>query len=553
MFSSPTRLRRDPNLASPSGVIGRFGHNGPWGAGALLAYAVLLVSLWLYLDAYHHYPMVPRQPSMHDGWWNWTDQGRYYRESLAWAGGDLRPSQHWYLPLYSLLGALFVPFNRAEPFLVPDTMCFGLSGVLLCALAPRLAPELPFARFWGALAFFAADLTFHVSNISAQFAIKSWVEPWTTTPTAPLLLGLLLAALALRERPSAGLAALCGGLWGLILMTRPTEATWSSLPAILFCAVAVVRAKLPVAARVRAATAGIGAALLLAGVTVWLHWIVWGWSWGDYFLQSLGTGFELRLLPLRWSWLVLDARPAHERFQGLAVVFPWVLPGFAGILAAILARRSDRPVHLLVGGAIVVHWCVYLCYRDLHPEGLWRFSNYHYFKWTQGLLCFYALLLVLALGRALLRRTDRAAVAGAIGIVLLCCCWHVRMVDVPGRADAVTVRGPHELLVRGGLTRPDLAVLVPASGGEDAIYGGPDGIDEGGRSFGYNGDLKAWPLPGGFALSALRPLPTGDALIHLTPDVNVPADAHPRLVRMTLVFGLPCAIQPHRAVCRPSL
>lgn len=509
---------------------------------AIIGYVVIAVCVVLYLRFYAGYPMVPHRASLDAGWWNWTDQGRYYREARAWAHADLRPSEHWYLPLYSLVGAAFLPVGPAEPFWLPDAICLALSGVLVSCLAPRIMPGLPLARLWGAVAFYAGE-------IWQPFALKSWVEPWTTTPTAPLMFGLLLACLRLRDRPGAARAALCGALWGLVLMTRPTEAVWSALPAILFCAVTVALAPQTLARRLRIALGGLLAASALIALTVWLHWIVWGWSWGDYFLQSLGTGFELRLLPLRWNWLVLDSAPAHEAYDGLAMVFPWVLPGFAGIAACMLAPRGRRATHLLIGGSVVVHWLVYLCYRDLHPEGLWRFSNYHYFKWTQALLCLYAIALCLRLAQ----RSELLRATAAVVFVLLCCCWHVRMKDISSKDRLVTIVGPHELLVHGGLTRPDQAVLVAAHGGDDAIYSGPHGIDQAGRSWGYNGDLKAWPLPGGLALSTLRRMPRGDAIIHLDPGVSVDAGTHPRLVRMKLVFGLPCAVLRHRAVCRPGV
>ncbi|MBB3173538.1 hypothetical protein FHR90_001361 [Endobacter medicaginis] len=515
-----------------------------------IALGVLLIALaaQCYLIAYSHYFPVPTRASFDDGWWRWTDQGRYWREALAWAAGDLRPSEHWYLPLYSLIGAAMVPFDRVDPFRLPDLVCYVASGLLVMALARRLAPELKFAALWGAIAFCVADGTTHLRHIDGQFALKSWIEPWTTTPTAPLLLGLLLAALRLRERPGAGRAAVCGLLWGLILITRPTEAVWSSLPAIVFCAIAVLWARRPVRTRLGFAAAGIAPAAVLAAIGLGLHLMVWGWSWGQYFLESLGTGFEPRLLALRWNWLVLDARPIHERYHGLAVVFPWVLPGFAGMIAGLLAPRGNRPAHVLVAAAVMVHWAVYLCYRDLHAEGLWRFGNYHYFKWTQPLLCFYALLLVLRLAR----RGERLAGAGSIALVLLACCWQSRLERDP-HAATVRVLGPGELAIPGGMTDPTQVLVVPARGDAMTMYVGPELLEQHGRVWAYNGDVKAWPLPGGMVLSVLRRLPAGDAVIRLAPGIEVAPDSPPYLARMRLSFGLPCAVLPKRASCRPAL
>lgn len=517
----------------------------PANAAGLLLIAVAVV---LYGLAYHRDPAVPVQAAFDSGWWSNTDQGRYYRAALAWARGDLRPSQHWYLPLYPLLGAAFVWLSPAQPFLWPDLGSFIATGLLTMALARRLAPDFRLAPLWGAAAFCLADASFHTQDISARYAIKSWIEPWTTTPVAPLMLGLLLATLRLRDAPGPARAALCGAIWGLVLMARPTEAMWSSLPAIGLCAVAVLRAPQPRRARARIVACGIGAALTLAALTLELHLAIWGWSWGDYLRESLGTGFEPRLLALRWNMLVLDSRPLHQRVHGLAAVFVWVLPGFAGLIACALAARGQRTAHLVVAGSVMLHWAVYLCYRDLHPEGLWWFGNYHYFKWTQPLLCVYAGLLVLRLAR---RRERRAALA-AIAVVLLSCCWQSRLVRDP-QAPVVRVAGPRRLVIPGGLTDPREVLVIPARGDAMAIYLGPQHLDQHGRDWSSNGDVKAWKLSDGMVLEVLRSLPPSDAVVELAPGITLTQGAQPGFARMRLVFGLPCAILPWRASCRPVL
>ncbi len=111
-----------------------------------------------------------------------------------------------------------------------------------------------------------------------------------------------------------------------------------------------------------------------------------------YLLSSAGYGFEWRLLPLRWVILMIDPKPLFIDGQGLAQVFPWIVPGLVGMVALLLARRVSVPrfVHWAVVAAVMADVVQFLCYRDLHPDYLWQNGVYHYFKWTLPFFGLYA-------------------------------------------------------------------------------------------------------------------------------------------------------------------
>lgn len=489
---------------------------------------VLVAVLARFIHLYVQYPMVPTSPDFGSGWYNWTDQSRYFRSSLAWAHLDFDASQHWYLPAYPLIGALFVALHPADPYLIPNLLCFLLTAWLMTRLARFIMPDMPMAGLIGALAFMATSGLRFIS-------VKAWIEPWTTTLLAPLLYGLLLATLRFAARPNVRYAVLCGVIWGAIAMTRPTEATWTALPSVVLCTVSLFLSAADRRTKLAAALAGTLSAAGMLALLFAIHLTIYGWAPGRYISDSLLTGFEWRLIPIRWVTLILDPAPTHEMAgPGLAFQFWWIMPGFAGMLGAMIAGAKRPSASLLVGATLIVHYAVYLSYRDLHPEGLWRFGNYHYFKWTQPILGFYAVVFCWMIFRG----PRWAALLGAL-VVAFACCWRVSFYPAPDTAGDVRFVDSHRIAIASGLSSPDLALLLEASGSFDAIYSGQQRIEEGGRIWYENNDVKAWPLPHGLALSPLRVIPPGEGYVLLDSGITVAPDAVPQIVRQVLTFGVP--------------
>ena len=194
---------------------GRAGVWRRWPEALAVAAALIWAALAYRVAHEGHFAVVanPDEPI----WWNWTDQGRYYRAARAWGSFSLDPMQHWYFAGYPLLGAALYRLMPGQPFYVVDLACLVLFGLALAVLAQRLADRARWAVAAGAA-------TFVVTVVLTPFAMKSFVEPWTTTPTAVLSLGSLLLAFRLWDRPSAERAASLGLAAGSMVLFRPTDA-----------------------------------------------------------------------------------------------------------------------------------------------------------------------------------------------------------------------------------------------------------------------------------------------------------------------------------------
>lgn len=555
-------------------------------------WAATVAAAAAYAWAYARHPSRPDTPSPGQGWWAGYDQIHYLRAATAWASGDLDPAHHWYLPGYPLLGAPFVRLTPADPFAVPDVVCLLASLWLTAALAARLAPGWPRAPVLGAAAFLGVVLL-------SPTALDAWVVPWSTSLAAPLTLGCLAAAATVSRRwedaraddarpagrDEAGPAApaFAAGLCGAaVALARPADAAvlLAAVGLVLLAQAARTRpGRRPVAAAVLAGSAGVacGAALVLAPYVA-----VHGWARSGYLAGSARYGFEWRLIPLRWVLVVLSPRPLFPDGRGLAEVFVWVLPGLAGMAACLAAppsvspkgggpavarrrapdradgTRTSRPprdesprdgggarwAHGLIVLAAAGQLLLYLAYRDLHPQGLWRYGNHHYLKWLLPLLALYALLLVAVVAR----RRRAGLVAGAATLAL-----------VPWRAELVPLGPMPERVEAGGdLVLPPLrlgvrdAVLVGAEGTFAAMYHGAHTLRVGERAYEAGADFKLFPQWGGAMLMPLRPLGVGPVRLGparddaaggvagARPGMTLRPGVAPVLARVRVVPGLPC-------------
>ena len=499
--------------------------------GRLVVWAILILTGLDYAIRHQMHGNHPRGLGM-TGWWLWDDQGYYIRAARAWAAGNLDPAQHWYLPGYPLLGAAFVWLTPIQPFYLPDLLGLIAYGWLFIALAARLAPDLRGTRIIGAFVFFGTVAL-------SPLAMQSFVEPWTTTPTAPLTLASLLLAFRFWDRPSASGAALLGLVTTAILLFRPTDAAIMIAVIAGFAAVALLVHRPGWAAMARISAAGIAGAAVPAALVVGLQVAIYGWTTAGYIQQSSRTGFEWRLLPLNWVTLFISPQPLLPDGRGMAQIFPWIVPGIAGMAACLLAVRGRaRPRHALVVAAVTAHCAVYLAYRDLHPPGLLRYSNYHYFKWVIPVFGLYAVYLA-----ALVAGTARArwgwATGAAAAVALFG--WRAEFVSpTPGyQPDDATVTAPRTLVLKQGLHSVLDGVRVGAAGSFESIFLAPYTMQAADQTYVANADLKSYPTPGGLMFTTLRPIAGAPATITFNPGTTLDPNTAPQIGRQTVIFGWP--------------
>ena len=340
-------------------------------------------------------------------WTGWFDQSRYIASARALARFDLAASQHWYPPAYALTTLPFAWATPQQPFLIADLILFTLTAAAF-ARAVR-----PFAIGpWLAAVIFAA------STLAIPSAAGLWIEPWTTTLSATLLWGLFAAVAALFDQdgpPPAWLLIATGALAAAPPMVRPADALVGP------CALAVSAV---VAARRGRLTRRVIGLVLAGGLIValpyaLLYLAIYGPRLSGYIVAGKNQGFAFDDLPWKAYVLLVTPRPWFPHDRGLVAVVPFLLPGFAGLIAtAIIGSGAQRRMLALIAVVAVPLLTIQLTYTDFQPVGMWRYQNAHYLKWLFPLGGAGLWLWLRAFGRW---RDWAVTMAATLALLALCC------------------------------------------------------------------------------------------------------------------------------------
>jgi hypothetical protein len=446
-----------------------------------------LVLALVFLHAHASRIMRPNAPIAGNNWFGCYDQGRYLEAALAWQRGDLTVAHHLYMPGYPLLAVPFLHhlpalgLPLADPFLPADLAALIASLWLVMGIAIRLMPGMRHAGALGALTFLATML-------ASPPALDVWVVPWSTSPATPLILLCLWAALSFHAEPGRIRWALLTGFAGAAIAAfRPTDMVVTLLPAILLIAWTLFAQRASWQDWGRALLAGLFGVVAAFGIIALFYVPIYGFSPSPYMIGASRTGFEWRLLPLRWVILMLDPRPLLPEGRGLLSAFPWILSGLGGAVAlTLLPSRAGRAPHALVLAATAGYTALYLCYRDLHSGGLWLYFNYHYFKWVLPVTSLLTVLWVVALVTERHYRWPRLTVGAGVIVVLLPWQAELRPVQDPAAAPYWNTEG--QLLIPKGL--PDLSdgVVFAARGSWDDMFMGRSQLASPAGDYAFNSD-----------------------------------------------------------------
>ena len=160
----------------------------------------------------------------------------------------------------------------------------------------------------------------------------------------------MLLALRFGERADRARAFALGLVIALVAGFRPSDA------GVLLATGAVYAAFVLLRERAGAACVGLdggrgGALGLVVGLLPWVlaHLVIFGTSLGAYVSKSTGIGLEWRLFADGGgcSWSSIRGR-CCRRGRGIVEVLPWVIPGMAGLVWAIM------PGARAAGGALGV-------------------------------------------------------------------------------------------------------------------------------------------------------------------------------------------------------
>lgn len=500
----------------------------------------LLVICVLWQTTYISWKPVPgNNPEYPLGWWGWFDQGNYLRAANALLEGNFSPSEHYYPPLYSLIGAAFVGLFPYHAFYFVD-LASTLGFFLLFVFTTRRS-----IGFWPAVIIgFSFIGVFNVIRLQ-------WVIPWTSTVSA-VLIGAALFLFdrydrARRDRswgPVAhGLNALLFGLaCGLQFPLRPGDLAVMAPIALCYGVLVVIDLIRGDPSQRRAAiwTAVAGVLGLLPGAVIMFGFnlLTFGDLLGGYFALAVSRGFYFADFGEKLFSLVVASHLIYlERGADWFSKLPIIALCFGFIPAALLFARPL--VFRLAAAAALAQIVLYFSFADALPTGTFRYWNIHYFKWMlPWIVAFAAYFIYHAIADA--GRAGRQARLGlAAGVVATLALFSVNVEQVPrpaasvaGGADGGAVLtfsagAPIDYIEFDGTptgwneTYFDNHAVIRADGGEPLIN--------------YN-DFRILPRGDGIRLLFIRPLNARtisvDFGISMTRDTPVDAGAvHPFSVK----------------------
>lgn len=532
--------------------INPFARHFTWSTvSAHLVLLFLLLLAVIYTTCYLAHPALPGNPSFPLGWWGWADQGEYIRSARAFAAHDYAPRSHIYPLLYPYLGSFFVSNLPNHPFFPVNLIAFLITAGGFVYVAGYFVGIIP------------AGLLFILTVIIDWTIFKQYIAPWTTTPVAAvfslLLLLLFYVSRALPSRRTLDLTAVGFGLLGGFLVPlRPVDAV-VFVP--LYLAFVYRAATIAVLTEQRSSGAKIAAACtrvcclvglgFLPGVCLFfafnLH--VSGTLVGNYLLyNSTIHGFTFQRLPEKLVSFLLDPGAIYlEPHAALFEHYPWLLLSLIG-LGLVLFRG---PLVLqAVAACVVMSVVLYFPYNDLLPNGIWRYSNIHYFVWMMPWLGFFALWpLVVTWQTILMAQSPRMAAVRIVGVLLLAAgavMVALLRFQISGAPARVTIVSPHEFDIDTkieGVTSAmvDIVDLSGTTANFHDTYFGAHRVSIGSSAFRPMADFRVLPAPWGVRLIFMRQLPGGIAHVVLDPGVDLkPGLSTGKASRFSFAFGEPC-------------
>ena len=359
---------------------------------ALSLPSVLAIVALCYVRLYFVLPTSPAYIGQGNaiGWWAWGDQGLYLQSAQALLAFNLAPDQHFYPPLYAAIATAFLPWSTFHAYFFINLVCVLWFAFVFIRVSDRYV-----ARWIGVFLFFA-------STVFPRLIFENFVIPWTTTLGVALLASGILGLVWLEEVRQNSRAHLAKWQVGfvavslsLLVPTRPVDA----LVGILIGSAFVIRYeisrsvatnRMPKQSSFWLIT--ILGALIGPAIFIIFNQLVFGSPLGNYVQAASGNGFFIADLPEKFIAIWLDGNTLYgESKAGLVQRYPWLLIGLAGwlwvlLMGGFLLRTLALSIALL--------FTLYLPYGDLLPNGLWRYLNVHYFKWTLAFFALFAYLLL---------------------------------------------------------------------------------------------------------------------------------------------------------------
>uniref|UniRef100_UPI0040474DA0 DUF7024 domain-containing protein n=1 Tax=Orrella sp. TaxID=1921583 RepID=UPI0040474DA0 len=456
-----------------------------------------------YFVIYFHIPSTPgNSPGAHPlGWWGWFDQGKYILSADAFSKFDFSPDKHFYPPLYSLLGAIFLHWSSGHLFIL-----INFVSLIWFAYVFIRFSDLYTHRFVSIALLFS-------TSIFNYTIFENYVIPWTSTLAVALLASGILGLVWLIElkrgdrnkisRLQIFFIATC---LGLLVPTRPADAVIGCVLGIslLIGYWRIHKKSINCVPRplsfLMLFTSGsiIGPSIFLV-----LNTLVYGSPFGSYIQVASSNGFFPADIAEKFVSIWLDGFALYgEPNAGLAERYPWLLISLAGLLWVLI--RGDGALRS-VAVSIILLFILYLPYGDLLPNGLWRFLNIHYFKWTFPFLALFAVILIKQMWFAWRQRSGRFLTTNILfGIPLLLLSLHFVFDVVP--VSTSTTQNPTEISFDLPNKKIDFVDFKGLSGGFTDVYLGSHRLLLDGKELVLVRDYRLLPMSWGVRLLFIRPI-----------------------------------------------
>ncbi|MDD2768528.1 MAG: hypothetical protein PHT19_07320 [Methylococcus sp.] len=353
----------------------------------------MLVSIViLYIVYYLALPAAPgNSPYDHPlGWWGWFDQGQYLKAANALLQRDFSPDKHFYPPLYPAAGAFFLNWSSGHPYFLLNLFCLLWFAFVFIRVGDRYIPR------WGGVILLFGTTIFNLR------IFENYLIPWTTTLSAALLASGILGLAWLQDVLDRKNIKI--GNWqvffvaaclGLLAPTRPGDAAVGGVLGLALL-IGYGYARRFAAEQMPSPSKFLAVAIVGFSIGPAIYFgfnkSVFGTLSGGYMQIAAGNGFFLADLPEKFVSLWLDGETLYgESNSGLTQHYPWLFLSLAGLVWVLF--RGDFLLRVLVIATSLL-FVVYMPYGDLLPNGIWRFLNIHYFKWTFPFLALFAWLVV---------------------------------------------------------------------------------------------------------------------------------------------------------------
>lgn len=332
---------------------------------------------------------------------NWFDQGKYLKSATAFFGGNLNAGEHWYPLLYPLLIGCFSWLPPLLATLIPDLLCYAITYIAYREVCQRFN----ISRHAAVLLFLPATIVYYQTG-------DGWLQPWTTTLSAALIwcalaLGGRILDSSDKTRIEPKSYVLLGSILGAIPLCRPADVVVSGM--IGLCLVYAMLRKRHLWS---AFSTVLLSSLAVFSAGIILHLTIYGPHVSDYMKLSAAYGTNFRWLGWKAYLILVEPLPWYPFGQGLLKILPWLPLGAAGILVN-TANAGKRAQTLLLLLPALAYLAVMLAYIDLLPSGLWRYSNFHYFKWMIPLFAAFAWIFVREFSR-----NKTASVIALISVII---------------------------------------------------------------------------------------------------------------------------------------